>query len=188
MITRVVPWIIAGALLVGAGVVVALEPSEQLAQGPFVVDVGIDEQGSGRNIEATIHDVRVAEQVELDTSEGWTGETEGVWVVADVTAQSILDSAGVQGFLLVGDYEFRGSERLDTDGLESAVLSPGIPVTGALVFEIPRDLLAQAHSARVMVGLSADWRLDSIIATTVDLSSLTVAASTPVSPVNRVAP
>ncbi len=187
MIARVLPWIIAAALLVGAGLVVALEPSEQLAQGPFVVDVSLGEQGIGRNIEATIHDVRVAGRVEL-TSDGWTGATEGVWVVADVTAQSLLDSAGVQGFLLVGDDEFRGSERLDTDGLESAVLSPGIPVTGTLVFEIPRELLAQAHSARVMVGLSPDWRLDSIIATTVDLSSLTVAASTSVSPVERIAP
>lgn len=188
MIARILPWVVAVALLVGAGVVVALEPSEQLAQGPFVVDVGLGEQGTGRTIEATIHDVRVAERVELETSDGWTGATEGVWVVADVTAQSLLDSAGVQGFLLVGDNEFRGSERLDTEGLESAVLSPGIPVTGTLVFEIPRELLAQAHSARVMVGLSPDWRLDSIIATTVDLSSLTVATSTPASPVERVAP
>jgi len=186
--TRFVPWLIALGLFAVAGVVVALEPGEQTSQGPFVTEVALDEHGLGRNIEATIRDVRLADVVDLDTLDGWHGTTEGVWVVAEVTAASRLENQGLTSFLLIGDLKFTGSERMEYDGLESAILSPGIPTTGTVLFEIPRELAETTTSARVMIGLNRDWRLDSVIGTTVDLSALTVEPEITVSANAKVAP
>jgi hypothetical protein len=145
-----------------------------MVQGPFFVNVGLDEKGTGRNIEATIHSVALADTVELDDIDAWKGETEGVWVVADVTAASRVGRGSVRSFLLIGEYEFRGSERMDVDGLETWTLTPGIPAHGPILFEIPRELLEEATSARLVIGTNSDWRLDSVISTTVDLASLPV--------------
>jgi hypothetical protein len=186
--TRLVSWVIAIGILVLAGVVVALEPPEQAEQGPFVVDVAQDALGVGRNIEATISNVRLANVVELDEIDGWRGETEGVWVVADVTAATRANPTGLSSFLLIDDLEFRGSDRMGTDGIESWILATGIPTTGTVLFEIPLELAERTTAARVMVGTSGDWRLDSVISTTVDLSALAVDSTAVVAPTARRAP
>lgn len=186
--SRVVSWLVAIGILVIAGVVVALEPPEQLEQAPFIVNTRIGEEGVGRNIQATFSDVRLANVVELDEFEGWRGTTEGVWVVATIDVQSRVDSTGVTSFLLIDDLEFRGSERLDLEGLESWRLLAGIPTTGTVLFEIPRELADRTTEARVMIGTSSDWRLDSVISTTVDLSALDVQPTVLVAPAARVAP
>lgn len=186
--TRAVTWLVAVGILVLGGVVVALEPPEQLRQGPFVSEVVLDEAGVGRNIEASIHDVRLAEVVELDEFEGWRGTTEGVWVVATVTAQTRVEAALPTSFLLIDGLEYRGSERLGVDGLESWQLLPGMPTTGVVLFEIPRRLAERTTDARLFIGLNADWRLDSVIGTTVDLSALVPEAIVTVQSAAREAP
>ena len=165
-------WPVAAAIIIGAGAVVAIKPPEQMVQGPFFVNVALDERGTGRNIQATFHSVALADTVALDSVDGWVGDTEGVWVAADVTASSLVGRGSVRAFLLIGDYEFRGSERMDGDGLESWTLTPGIPARGTVLFEVPRALLDTATSARLVIGTNSDWRLDSVIATTVDLTAL----------------
>lgn len=186
--TRVVSWLVAIGVLVLAGVVVALEPPEQLEQGPFVVNTTLGDEGVGRNIEATFTDVRLASEVELDDFEGWRGTTEGVWVVATVSVQARVESTGVTSFLLIDDLEFRGSERLDLDGLESWRILAGIPTTGTVLFEIPRELADRTTAARVMIGTNSDWRLDSVISTTVDLSALEIEPTVLVAAAARQAP
>jgi hypothetical protein len=186
--TRAISWLAAAGILVLAGVVVAVEPSEQLQQGPFVVETTLGDRGTGRNIEATISEVRLATVVELDEVDGWRGTTEGVWVVATVTAATRAEAAGLTGFLLIDGLEFRGSERLDLDGLQSWQLVPGIPTTGTVLFEIPESLAETAHDARLLVGLNPDWRLDSVVGTTVDLAALSVESTVLVSPALREAP
>ncbi len=185
---RVTTWVLAVGILVLAGIVVASEPSEQLQQGPFVVETAFGDRATGRNVEVTISDVRLADVVELDEFEGWRGETEGVWVVATVTASTRLQARPLTGFLLIDDLEFRGSDRMDADGLESWQLLPGIPTTGTVLFEIPRELAQSTVSARLLFGANPDWRLDSIIGTTVDLSSLAVERTIVVAPAHREAP
>ena len=172
--TRLVSWVVAIGILVLAGVVVALEPPEQAEQGPFVVDVAQGSLGTGRNIEATISNVRLANVVELDEFDGWRGETDGVWVVADVTVATRVEPAGLTSFLLIDDLEFRGSDRMNTDGIESWTLTTAIPTAGSVLFEIPAELAQNATAARVMLATNGDWRLDSVISTTVDLSALAV--------------
>lgn len=180
---RPLAWLVAVGILLAAGVVVALEPQEQWAQGPIAVNVALGEEGVGRNIEATIHSVAVAKSLEVGD---WRGDTEGVWVVVEVTVANRVSPRGIQSFLLIGDKEFRGSERLDFDGLESWPLAPGLPTTGAIAFEIPRELLAE--HAEVRLGLSSDSRLDSVITTTVDLAELAVLPLVVVDPAGRVDP
>lgn len=169
-LTRVAAWCAGIALIVGAGVVVALEPGEQVRQSPFVVDRAIGERGIGRNLDVRYESVRLADSV---TNGDWTGTTSGVWVVVDLVAMNRVEPTGLQSFLVIGDLEFRGSERLGSDGIESATLTPGIPTRGTLLFEIPRELAEQTSDARILVATMSDWRLDSAIGTTVDLSALT---------------
>lgn len=179
---RPLAWLAAAGILVAAGAVVALAPQEQWAQGPIPVAVGLGEEGTGRNIQATIHSVAVAESLEV-TGEDWAGDTEGVWVVVEVTAQNRVNPAGIQSSLLIGDLEFRGTDRLDYSGLEQWVLVPGLPTSGPVAFEIPRDLAGER--AVVMLGLGSDSRLDSVITTTVELGELPVLPTLAVAPAGR---
>lgn len=181
--SRLLTWLIGLALIVGAGVVVALEPGEQIRQAPFIVEVPVGEQGVGRNIQAEFTDVRLAEALELD---GELVTTNGVWLVVDVVAMNRTEPTGMQSFLLLDGLEFRGSERLEY-GIESEILVPGIPTSGTIFFEIPRDL-ADATSARVLIGTNGDWRLDSAIGLSINPSELTPLAETTPNPATREAP
>lgn len=169
--TRPITWIAAAGILVAAGAVVLLEPGEQLAQGPIVVEVPLGQEGEGRNIAATFDDVRLGENVELDAT-GSQYTTEGVWVAVDLVARSVVSPTGLKSVLVIDGQQFLGSDRLDTDGIESWTLAPGLPTAGTVVFEIPPDLADRV--AQVRVSGSGEARLDSVIATTVDLSTLDV--------------
>lgn len=183
--TRPVVWIAAAGVMIAAGAVVALAPQEQWAQGPIAVGVALGEEGAGRNIQATIHSVALADRLELE-SDDWNGGTEGVWVVVEVTAESRTSPVGIRSTLLIGDKAFRGSDRLDYAGLEQWALVPGLPTAGTIVFEIPRELAAER--AEIMLGVSSDSRLDSVITTTVDLGEVPSEAILTVVPAGRIAP
>lgn len=185
---RALTWATAVGVLVVSWLVVSLQPGEQLTQGPFVVNVSLNEQGTGRNIEATINDVLLAQVVQVDQFEGVSATTQGTWLVADITAFNLITPRALTSFLLVGDDEFRGSQRLGNDALESRVLVVGIPTSGVVLFEIPRETAATATSATIVIGLSSDWRLDSVIATTIDLTALSTEPLALVAPTERVAP
>ena len=182
--SRLVTWIIGLALIVGAGVVVALEPNEQVRQAPFIVEVPLGQEGVGRNIQVEFTDVRLADALDLD---GELATTNGIWLVVDLVAVNRTEPTGMQSFLLLDGLEFRGSERLEY-GIESDILVPGIPTSGSIFFEIPRELAANATSARVLIGTNGDWRLDSAIGLTVNPSELTPEPETTPTPATREAP
>lgn len=182
---RPLAWLVAVGILAAAGVVVALKPQEQWAQGPIAVAVPLGVEGSGRNIQATVSSVALAETLEIELDD-WRGGTEGVWVVFEVTAENRVEPSGLQSFLFIGDKEFRGSERLDDSGIETWFLTPGIPTTGVVAFEIPKELAGER--AELWLGESGDVRLDSVIATTVELGSLTLEPVVVVEPARRIDP
>jgi len=184
-VRRGISWLVGLALVIAAGAVVALEPPEQMRQAPFVVEKNLGERGIGRNVEVTFTEVQLADAVEY---EEWTGTTTGVWLVVDLTAMNRVEPAGIQSFLLIGDREYRGSDRMGSDGIESAVLAPGIPTSGTIMFEIPRELASQTSSARVLISTNSDWRLDSAVQTTVDVSALEALPVVPVSPATKESP
>ena len=182
--SRFVTWVIGLALIVGAGIVVALEPGEQVRQSPFVVEVPLGETGVGRNIQVEFTDVQLAQAVVI---EGETVTTNGIWLVLDIVAMNRTESTGLQSFLLLDGLEVRGSERLEY-GIESEILVPGIPTSGSIFFEIPRDRVASGSSARILIGANSDWRLDSAIGITLDLTALTPLSEFEPTPATREAP
>lgn len=82
---------LAGVLVV-AGVVAHTTPDETQQQGPILVRGAIGETLTGRNIRATVDDVRIADSV--TASNGWQGTTTGVWVVAEASAEAVVDDFG----------------------------------------------------------------------------------------------
>jgi hypothetical protein len=165
------------AILVVAGFVAHSSPNDELWQSPITVAGAPGERISGRNIAASVDEVRAADSVR--TSNGWAGETSGVWVVVDVTVESVVDDYGAQlGFahLVVGDTRYSTSRRPVTGTVAGASLTTGIPISGPLVFEVPRELLSEpaARDAHVQLALDNDPRVDSLIEVPVDLTALTI--------------
>lgn len=168
----------------GVGLVVVLAiawfvtqttPTEEEWQAPIVVPGDLGETLTGRNIEAVVSEVRIAESV--TASNGWAGPTSGVWVVVDTSVSSVVDDFGVSlgtAELVIDGITYSASERPDDGTIARAPLTTAIPLTGPLMFEIPRDLVESeaATSATIQLAVNSDPRADSLLAITVDLSAL----------------
>jgi hypothetical protein len=158
-----------------AWVVTQTTPTEEEWQAPIVVSGDIGETLTGRNIEAVVAEVRIAESV--TASNGWAGPTSGVWVVVDTSVSSVVDDFGVSlgtAELVIDGITYSASERPDDGTIARAPLTTAIPLTGPLMFEIPRDLVESeaATSASIQLAVNSDPRADSLLAITVDLSAL----------------
>ena len=163
------------AFLVIAGVVLHTAPTEDQWQAAIPVTGEVGDTVAGRNIQATVSDVRVADSV--TASNGWAGETSGVWVVVDASVEAVLTDYGVSlgtANLKIGDTRYAASERPDKGTIEGAVLSVGLPQTGPLMFEVPRPALegADASSAEIELAANDDPRTDSMIVVPVDLTAV----------------
>jgi hypothetical protein len=179
-----VPWwrhalsaLVLVGLLAVAGVVADTAPSGGGWQAPVEVEGRLGETVTGRNIEATVRSVRAADSV--TTSNGWQGATTGVWIVVDLSVAAVVDDrASLLGgaVLRIGDRSYSASDRPGLSVLAERSLSVGIPMTGPLLFEIPRDDLGSAdgRGARLELGLDADPRVDSLLVVPVDLTQLGV--------------
>jgi len=169
------------AVILGVTWVVShTSPTEEQWQAAMPVTGELGEVLTGRNIEATVHGVQVAEEVVAYT--GWAGPTNGVWVVVDVSAAAVVDDNGAAlraAELQVGDVIYTASDRPDFGSILPHGLSTGIHLRGPLMFEVPRELIDSdaAASATVRLGLDSDTRLDSVIEVPVDLAGIEVAAS-----------
>ncbi|RFA21033.1 hypothetical protein [Subtercola boreus] len=168
-----------GAALVGflvvGGIVVHTAPTEEQWQAPIAVTGAIGQTLTGRNIQATVTDIRVADSV--TASNGWSGETSGVWVVVDASVEAVVTDYGASlstAQLKVGDTLYGASERPDQATIEGVPLSVGLPNTGPLMFEVPADALAgdDARDAEVQLAATSDPRTDSMIVVPVDLSAI----------------
>jgi hypothetical protein len=166
-------------LAIGWGVA-QTTPSEEMWQGPIAVRGDIGETLAGRNIEAVVSEVRVAETVVA--SNGWAGPTSGVWVVIGASVAAVVEDRGVSlgtAQLVIGSTTYSASERPGDATIAREPLSTGIPVSGPLMIEIPRDLVGSEQATEALVQLAAnnDPRTDSIIVVEVDLTSLPVLPS-----------
>jgi hypothetical protein len=168
------------ALLAVAGVVAHTAPGDAEWQAPITVLGAIGDETSGRNITATVTGVRLADEVVA--ANGWSGSTEGVWVVVDASVAAAVSDYGAllrAARLQIGDTLYSASSRPDLGTIAGQSLTTGIPLTGPLMFEVPRDILQTdaAADAEVQLGLDADVRVDSLIVVPVDLGSLPVEES-----------
>lgn len=168
--------VLALAALGIAGVAVATAPDSERVTAPFELHAGIGETVEAREFSVRVDGVRVAES--LSTSYAFTETdttTDGVWVVIDTTItvrSSYLTLTSVK--LRIGDYVFGGSDILPSPRLiDFYQSSPGLPVTGSLVFEVPAFALAlpEARDAMVVFSTQVTPSLDTVPMITVDLSS-----------------
>ena len=162
-------------LLVIAGVVAHSTPTEEQKEAPIPVRGTVGDTLTGRNIRATVTDVRVAESVEA--SNGWAGPTTGVWVVVDASVETVVTEK-VLGYarLKVGDVTYSASTRPDQATIAQTRLSVGIPWTGPLMFELPLPLVSSnaARTAELQLAVDSDPRADSMLVMPVDLYAIDI--------------
>ena len=168
-ITRVVT---AAALLVLASLAFMLAPSEQRRQAPIEITVAMGETGTGRNIEATVHSVRVADVAKSDAFDPWIGETNGVWVVVDATISSGVKPTLARIWLTVDGVTYQASTRPKSESIDSKIVSPGVPLTGSVVFEVPLEVAQSSTPVRITFGAGSDARLDTVIVVPVHIDDL----------------
>ena len=160
-------WTLAAAFLVTAWFVALATPGEEEAQSAFVVAATTGEQAAGRNLEATVTDVRRA--AEVRTHDGrWAAE--GNWVVVDLEVAAVTEDAFLFHAVLESDgVRYSASER--PSSLARAQLAAGIPQSGSLAFELPADL--ESGQAVLELALNNNTRLDSLIVLPFDLADTT---------------
>ena len=171
---RVVPWLITLALLIGAWLVALVTPDTEDAPRAFISSATIGQPIEGRNIAITVHEVHLAEAI--STSTGWSAD--GTWFVVDLDAAAVVTQYGIllNATLIVEGRTFVATERgvaepLENISLLKTQLVPGIPKRGMVAFPIPED----AEAGTVTVEFTASQApYDSIIALTVDLSTVPV--------------
>jgi hypothetical protein len=163
-------------LLVATGFVAATAPREADWEQPFAIDAPLGEPAQGRNIAATVHDAAIAERV---VDRRWRSGEGSTWVVVDASAAAVTSEIGAllgHAALVVGDRVYLASTRPSGLTLNGASLSIGVPTRGALLFELPADVLGDpaAAAARLELAVKADPRLDAMLLTPIDLTALPV--------------
>ena len=159
-------WAVGIGLVVAAWGVAAITPVEERREAPFEVRAAVGEAGVGRNIAVTVDDVSRSEKV---TSGRWV--MEGNWIVVDLDVAAVTSESGVKLgniALVVDGVTFSASER--PPSLRNAALHAGVPQSGSVVFELPKDL--DSGRGEIRFSLNTNDRLDSVIVVPIDLSEL----------------
>lgn len=177
MTSTVVRVIAAIVLLALASLAFTLAPNEEQRQAPMETTIEVGGTGMGRNIEATVHDVRLAEVAQTDTFEPWIGETNGVWVIVDATVASGVNPVLMQAWLTVDGLTYDASGRPEDASIVGDFISPGIPRSGSVLFEIPREIAESSTPVRITFAPGRDVRLDSTVVLSVRLDELTIEPS-----------
>ena len=162
-------WSIGAGLVVAAWFVALATPGEEQIQAPMPVPVAVGEEGVGRNLAATVTDVRRTSELHAGD---WSAE--GNWVVVEVDVASVTSEDLVtlrHTELVVDGVRYGASER--PDSLSDQSLSAGVATRGGLAFELPANL--DAGTAELELALSSDRRLDSMIVVDFDLGAVPTA-------------
>ena len=184
------PAILAGAaLVVGALGLSMLAPTEEQMQSPYVTRVdGLGERVDLRTFSITFSGARLADRVHTDE---WSGATDGVWLIVDLTYQRALTAGGIRGSLRIGDTRYATSARPDRAAVDiGGTGSPGLPVAGSMLIELPRSALDApgARDAVLRIGTDRDAFLDDVAELHLDLGSLEHVMSAAILEPGRVAP
>ncbi|MFK4808038.1 hypothetical protein ACI3KX_19410 [Microbacterium sp. ZW CA_36] len=164
-------WSVGAGLVVVAWFVALVTPGEEQIQAPMPLIAAVGEEAVGRNIAATISDVRRTSELHAGD---WSAE--GNWIVVDLDVASVTSEVLVSlnhAELVVDGVRYGASER--PDSLFREQLSAGVPIGGGLAFELPADL--DSGDATLELALSSDRRLDSMIVLEFDLGAVPTAPS-----------
>lgn len=179
---------VAAAALVAAGVVINSAPPSGAWLEPLPVAGTIGQEAVGRNLAATVHDVRLAEAISggSDAADELV-PTGGVWVVVDLSARAVVDErvAGFNGIALhTAGVEYSASDRAD-EALVGRSLSIAVETTGSIAFELPEvpDTPVELHLA-----LRRDSRGDSVLVVPISLDGLEPEAAVALEEITQEAP
>lgn len=164
---RALAWVAGAGCLVAAWFVASVTPTDADAAAPFVVTAAVGEPAVGRTLSVTVLDARLADAV--TGPRGWSAE--GSWLVVDLAAEAVdseVSNLLGDARLVVGDREFRASER--PDSMLRTPLAVGIPRAGSIAFELPADALTGLAVLRI--SGDEDTRLDSLIELELTLDEL----------------
>lgn len=163
----------------------SLVPPETHATEPIPHSGEVGETVDARQFTITVKKIRFAETVADDGGDGIGSsapvEANGVWVVATTELTAASAPLGtIDAELVMSDgYTYSSSEWL-SNGLAGGfgtTLSPGISVTGALVFEVPADRLKDP-TLQVNARESLDGRLSARADISLGLSGTELAERT----------
>jgi hypothetical protein len=166
--------IAAGVGLVVLSFGVALStPDSTVVEAPFGTRVEVGEEAVSQHLVATVREVSLAEEVELDF---WRGTTSGVWLVVEATIGATRDRSLVEVDVLIDGARYPSTGRADSSTVDGGVVDAGFTVTGPILIELPADVqnLPGASTAVLRIAPGLDSRLDSVIELVIDLTALEV--------------
>lgn len=162
-------WAIGAGMVAAAWLVALVTPGEDQVQSPFPVTVAIGEEGVGRNIAATVTDIRRVGEL---TAGDWSAE--GNWLVVDLDVASVVSEDVLMKFAEVSIDGIRYSASERPDSLLEQGLSAGIPRSGSLAFELPGGL--ETGEAVLELASNQFTMLDSVIVVPFDLADVPFSA------------
>lgn len=162
----------AGLVLLAFGVAFST-PDSDWVEGPMPARVQIGETATVGDLVGTVHDVRLAREVEADFTRLTTA---GVWFVADFTVAGTTERAGVRVDVLIDGVQYPATDRSDAV-LDGSTVDAGLPRTGSSLVELPADIADRPGASAAVLRISPrlDSRLDGVIEIVVDLTALDVA-------------
>jgi hypothetical protein len=153
--------LVVAALAVGAAITTHT-PDTDARERPFIRAGSMGHPVDARTFDATVVSVRAAARVAGGAKSARVRDTAGVWVVVRVRLAARDKPTSVDHAVLrdARGRSFVATPRVVQPLVGNAVLQPGLPVEGDVVFEVPRD----AASARLTIRLAdaLDPRLDAV--------------------------
>lgn len=167
---RALPWLLGAALVIVAGAVTAVTPSDDAVIGPTVLRGSLGDAVESRTLIATASEATFADEVAVPDAD-WSAE--GNWLVVTVVASAPTteeDAAIILATLAVGDRVFQASER-PAATLTATPLRVGVDTEGTLAFELPPDVRGGTAELRLTSSYFTA-ELDDLIAIRFSLDDL----------------
>lgn len=167
---RATPWLLGAALVVTAGAVTAITPTDEDVIGPTEVRAAFGDPVESRTLVAAATDATFTDEVAV-TGADWSAE--GNWLVVTIVAsapRTEVDAAIQLATLAIGDRVFQASERPDAT-MKAWPLRVGIDTIGTLAFELPPDVVSGRAELRLTSSYFTD-ELDDLITVPLELDDL----------------
>lgn len=171
----VLAWLAGSALVVAAGAVTALTPSDDDLMAPFSVAGAVGDTVVSRTLVASVHGLSFAD--ELATADGWAAA--GNWLLIDLSVAAPTTEVEAEigvATLVIDGRVFQASER-PRGTLIDADLHVGLATSGVLAFELPDGIDTGTAELR-LTGEYPTPHLDDVIAVSVRLDGAERVAST----------
>lgn len=171
----------AAVVIAAAAVLWHSLPLNTQIYAPFDVDGTVGAPLTGRNVTATVTDVRIGPTVRDEESRPPSYAAIGVWVVVTAAVAAVESPDLLWAQLQVGPDTYSPTDRLPVSAQLDGQMSPGIERRGAIVFDVAPAALDAVDEVTLRVWLG-DPRLDSRLRVTIPLSE---AGRTPIVDIDR---